>query len=184
MFLKVRRRVISFHFTRQVLCCRSYNAKTFFSQLQIGRKERVSISVFFSFFIWWFRVTNLEMFLTLEGLLLLIVRHTEDSHPRLVGLVAFGENTESEEMKWKKKMTHRDFHEKIDPDLKKKILCQKRGILVNGGSSVLLCHEWHVDCLPVELRGVLGRLSHIPAIHEPEPSRHGCSEIDTVLYKL
>jgi hypothetical protein len=44
-----------------------------------------------------------------------------------------------------------------------------------------LCHEWHVDCLPVELCGKLCGLSNVPAVHQPESRRDGRREVDAVL---
>ena len=35
--------------------------------------------------------------------------------------------------------------------------------------------------LPVELRGVLGRLGYVAAVHEPEPRGDGGGEVDAVV---
>ena len=44
-----------------------------------------------------------------------------------------------------------------------------------------LGHERDVNRLPVELRGVLGRLGYVSAVHQPEPRRDGRGEVDAVL---
>ena len=44
-----------------------------------------------------------------------------------------------------------------------------------------LGHERNVDGLPVELRGVLGGLGYVSAVHEPEPRRDGRGEVDAIV---
>ena len=44
-----------------------------------------------------------------------------------------------------------------------------------------LCHERDVDGFSVELCGHLGGLTHVPAVHEPEPSGDGGGEVDAVV---
>ena len=48
-------------------------------------------------------------------------------------------------------------------------------------AKISLSHERDVNGLAVELRCHLGRLADVPAVHEPEPSRDGRSEVDTIV---
>ncbi len=49
---------------------------------------------------------------------------------------------------------------------------------------ILLCHEGNVDCLPVELGGVLGGLGDVAAVHQPksETLHHTMSDIIIHIY--
>ena len=49
------------------------------------------------------------------------------------------------------------------------------------GNIYSLGHERNVNRLPVEFRGVLGRLGYVSAVHEPEPRRDGGGEVDAVV---
>ena len=46
---------------------------------------------------------------------------------------------------------------------------------------ILLSHERDVNGLAVELGGHLGGLADVPAVHQPEPGRHGRREVDALV---